>query len=257
MSGQVSENVVIEQEGGVLSLTLARPEKKNALTDAMYGALTDALHDCQSDDSVRVALIRARGDLFCAGNDIGDFMASDGKAQDRNVFRFIRLLGTFSKPLVAAVQGRAVGIGTTMLLHCDYVLLAEDAVLATPFVNLGLVPEAGSSLLLPSFIGHQRAFAMLAMGEPMDAGDARAAGLANRVVPSGELDEAARKACAQIAALPPSAVQTTKRLMRNEQAVAERIAIEGEEFAQALRSAEAKEAFTAFAEKRAPDFSKL
>ena len=253
----MSENVIIEQVNGVLTLTLARADKKNALTDAMYGALSDALHDCQPDDSVRVALIRGEGDLFCAGNDIGDFMASTGSTKDRNVFRFLKMLGQFSKPLVAAVQGRAVGIGTTMLLHCDYVVLAEDAMLTTPFVSLGLVPEAGSSLLLPQTVGHRRAFAMLAMGEAMDAQAALVAGIGNRVVPNAELDAAAQKACAHIAALPPSAMLTTKRLMRDEKAIAERTAIEIEEFAQAMRSPEAQEAFTAFAEKRAPDFSKF
>lgn len=254
----MSEQVIIDQAGGVVTLTLNRPEKKNALTDAMYAALADAMAAAEADPSVRVIAFRGAGDLFCAGNDIGDFLAAaSADIGAANVFRFIRLLGSAGKPLVAGVQGRAVGIGTTMLLHCDHVVLGEDAQLSTPFVGLGLVPEAASSLILPALIGQQRAFAMLAMGEPMGAAEALATGLANAVVPKAQLDEAMHAATARIAALPPGAVQATKALMRDRAAVAAKMEAEIEIFAQRLQSPEAREAFTAFLQKRAPDFSQF
>jgi enoyl-CoA hydratase/carnithine racemase len=255
MSGTVDTT----QEGGVLTLLMNRPDKKNALTDAMYGALREGLERAQGDASVRVVVMRGAGDMFCAGNDIGDFLtaASGGDITRANVFRFIRLLGTFPKPLVAGVQGRAVGIGTTMLLHCDHVVLAEDARLTTPFVGLGLVPEAASSMLLPARIGHARAFGMLAMGEAMEASEALACGLANAVVANDVLDEAVATAAAHLAQLPPGAVQATKALMRDPQAVGAKMDAEIAVFAERLQSAEAREAFTAFMEKRKPDFSKF
>ncbi len=247
--------VDITQDGGVLTLRMNRPDKKNALTNAMYGTMADTLENADRDDSVRVAVIRGAGELFCAGNDIGDFLKASDNIAEGNVFRFIRLLGAFTKPLVAGVQGHAVGIGTTMLLHCDYVVLAEDAKLSTPFTGLGLVPEAASSMILPATIGHSRAFAMLAMGEPMGAAEAVAAGLANQLVANTELDDAVDKAAQRIAALPPGAMQATKALMREPGVTGARMEAEIEIFAQRLQSAEAKEAFTAFMEKRKPDFS--
>lgn len=247
------------REGQVLTLRLNRPDKKNALTDAMYGALADAMEAAESDAALRVVVIRGAGDLFCAGNDIGDFLAaaSSGNIAEANVFRVIRLLGSFSKPLVAGVQGRAVGIGTTMLLHCDYVVLAENAKLSAPFAGLGLVPEAASSQLLPARIGHPRAFAMMALGEAMDAPEALARGLASEVVALDGLDAAVDAAAARIAALPPGAVAATKALMRGGVDVQAVMAREIEVFAKSMQSAEAREAFTAFMEKRAPDFSQF
>ncbi len=252
----MSEQVIIEQADGVLTLTFNRPEKKNALTDAMYAALADAMEAAENDPAVRVIAFRGAGDLFCAGNDIGDFLAAaSADVGAANVFRFIRLLGSAGKPLVAGVQGRAVGIGTTMLLHCDHVVLADNAQLSTPFVGLGLVPEAASSLILPDMIGHQRAFSMLALGQPMSAADALAVGLANAVVPNDQLDSAMQAATARIAALPPGAVQATKALMRDRPVIAAKMEAEIEVFAQRMKSPEAIEAFTAFLQKRAPDFS--
>lgn len=255
----MSEHILTSVDGHVLTLTINRPEKKNSLTDAMYGALADALEAAETDPQVRVAVIRGAGDMFCAGNDIGDFMiaANKGGIAEANVFRFIRLLGTFAKPLVAGVQGRAVGIGTTMLLHCDHVVLAEDAKLTAPFAGLGLVPEAASSAMLPARIGHPRAFAMMAMGEAMEAQEALSLGLANTVVPVAGLDEAVSQAAARIAALPPGAVRATKALMRDKPALEAQMAAEIEVFARQLQSEEAREAFTAFMEKRAPDFSRF
>lgn len=255
----MSKQVIIEQAGGVLTLTLDRPEKKNALTDAMYGALSDALEAARDNAAVRVVVVRGKGDMFCAGNDLGDFLAaaSSGDIAEANVFRFIRLLGSFPKPLVAGVQGRAVGLGTTMLLHCDQVVLAEDALLTTPFAGLGLVPEAASSVLLPQLLGHRQAFSMLALGQAMDAPAAKAAGLANVVVPVDALDDAVAKVATGIVAMPPGAVQATKALMRDFAAIDAVIVREAQIFAQRLQSAEAREAFTAFMEKRPPDFSQF
>ena len=253
----MSEHVTIEQDGGVLVLTLDRADKKNALTDAMYAALADALEGAESDDAVRAVLFLGRGDMFCAGNDLGDFLSLSSQVSGAHVFRFIRALGAAGKPLVAGVQGRGVGIGTTMLLHCDHVVLAEGTLLTTPFVTLGLVPEAASSLLLPKRVGHARAFAMLAMGEAMAADEALATGLANAVVPAANLEEEARAAAARIAALPPRAVQATKALMRDPDTILATIAAENRIFSERLASPEAREAFTAFAEKRAPDFSRF
>ncbi len=259
---QASEDgqIAVSARGGVMTLLIDRPAKKNALTDALYGELSDALEDTEQDAAIRAVVILGAGDAFCAGNDISDFLTmtsrqgSEGQSEAQ-VFRFLRLLGSFSKPLLAGVQGRAVGIGTTMLLHCDHVVLAEDAQLSTPFVSLGLVPEAASSLLLPKLIGHARAFAMLAMGAVMGAGEAREAGLANAVVAGDSLEDAVMQAAQRIAALPPGAVQQTKALMRDSETIAKVMEAEIEIFAQRLKSGEAREAFTAFLEKRPPDFS--
>ncbi|MDE1467488.1 enoyl-CoA hydratase [Aurantiacibacter sp. D1-12] len=255
----MTEHVTIAQDGGVLTLTMNRPDKKNALTNAMYGAMADAIESAQDDKAVRVIVIRGAGEMFCAGNDIGDFMvaATKGNVHEANVFRFIRLLGTGAKPLIAGVQGRAVGIGTTMLLHCDYVVLADDAKLTAPFATLGLVPEAASSRLLTALIGHQRAFAMMAMGDPMSAHEAAAVGLGSEVCQPDELDEAVNAAAKHIAGLPPGAVQATKALMRDREMIAATMETEIKVFGERLQSAEAREAFTAFMEKRAPDFSQF
>ncbi|WP_309093259.1 enoyl-CoA hydratase-related protein, partial [Phenylobacterium sp.] len=167
----MNDHIKTELAGGVLSVTLARPEKKNAITQAMYAALSEAVERARTDDAVRVLLFRAEGDAFSAGNDIGDFIAigsQTGQPFDMSVFRFLRAMAELDKPAVAAVRGRAVGIGLTLLLHCDLVVVAEDALLSVPFVNLALAPEAASSLLLPAAIGHQRAFELFALGEPID-----------------------------------------------------------------------------------------
>lgn len=185
----MTEHIQRHNADGVLTLTLARADKKNAITDAMYGALADALDAAERDHTVRVVLLRAEGDMFSAGNDIGEFASiamGEGGGQ-RNVVRFLHALARATRPLVAAVQGRAVGIGTTVLLHCDFVLLADNAQLSTPFVNLALVPEAASSLLMPARLGHVRAFEMFALGDAVSAESALAWGLANRVVPLYQL----------------------------------------------------------------------
>jgi len=181
----MTEHIKIESKDNILSLTLARPDKKNALTNVMYGALADALLAAETDPAARVIVIRGEGDMFTAGNDVGEFaaIATGAFKGERHVARFIQAIARTTRPLVAAVQGRAVGIGTTMLLHCDFVVLAEDAQLSTPFVNLALVPEAASTLLMPLRIGYARAYEMFAFGETVDASTALRLGIANRVVP--------------------------------------------------------------------------
>ena len=255
----MTEHVRIENRGGILTLTLARPDKKNALTDAMYGKLADAIESAEFDPSARVLLIRGEGDMFTAGNDVGEFAAvAAGKSEgSRNVVRFIQSLARCTRPLVAAVQGRAVGVGTTMLLHCDLVVLADNAQLSTPFVSLALVPEAASSLLMPQRIGYVRAYEMFALGETVPAKTALEWGLANRVVLLEKLDAEAMALAERLAQQPAGALTATKRLMRNGEALVEQMTAEGEQFALRLRTAEAREAFMAFAERRPPDFTKV
>ncbi|MDO8900973.1 MAG: enoyl-CoA hydratase [Phenylobacterium sp.] len=258
----MSQHVIAETSDGVLTLTLNRPEKKNALTRDMYQALGDAIDGAEFDRDVRCVLIQAEGDMFTAGNDLSDFAAVNAGEAPANEARrggnpLLAALARAKTPLVAAVNGRAVGVGVTMLLHCDLVYLSEDALLTTPFVNLALVPEAASSLTLPDRIGHARAFSMFVLGEAVDAQKALAWGIANEVLPRDELRARARAAAMAVAARPPAAVTITKALMRDPVALAERMDREGRHFSDQLKSPEAKEAFSAFAEKRAPDFAKV
>jgi enoyl-CoA hydratase/carnithine racemase len=255
----MAEHVTREFAGGVMTLTLARADKKNALTNAMYGALSDGLEYAESDPAVRVVLFQGDGDSFTAGNDLADFSAqANGKdTGESEAFRFISNLGKATRPLVAAVQGNAVGVGTTMLLHCDLVFLADTARLMTPFVNLALVPEAASSWLLPARIGHVRAYAMFALGEPLDAPTALACGLANAVVPASDLRARAREAAEALTKRPAGALSQTKALMREMDKIAAQINRESALFRQRLQTDEAREAFAAFAERRKPDFSKV
>ena len=245
----------VRRDGGVLHLVLARPAKKNAITRAMYAALTDALGAAASDAGVRAVVLSGAGGVFTAGNDLGDFLLDPPAGPDSPVFRFLRAASTFPKPLVAAVEGPAVGIGTTILLHCDLAYAAPDARFKMPFVDLGLVPEAASSLLLPRVAGPMRAAGWLLFGEAFSADDALAAGLVNEVVadPTARALERAHT----LAAKPPQAVRLTKALLRraDADAVQETILVEGAHFTERLASPEAQEAFTAFFEKRAPDFS--
>ena len=252
-------DVSTELNGGVLTITISRPEKKNALTNDMYAAMADALEQLEADADIRVAVFQADGDIFSAGNDLGEFAAqseNQGPAV-RHVERFLRNLVIASKPIVAAVQGKAVGVGTTMLLHCDFVLLAEDAQLVAPFINLALVPEASSSLLMPLRIGHVRAFEMFALGEPVVASDAYAWGLANRVVSREQLRAETQSIAARLAEKPAGALSLAKGLMRNTDQLLQHMERESRIFSAQLRSEEAKEAFRAFAEKRKPDFSRI
>ena len=248
---------------GVATIEIARPEKKNALTVAMYQAMADALTAAREDTAVRAVLITGQPGVFTSGNDIEDFMArppgQGSEGLDSPVFRFMRALLDCDKPVVAAVTGAAIGIGTTLLLHCDLVYVADDARLAMPFVSLGLVPEFASSLLVPQLMGHRRAAEKLLLGEPFTAEQAVECGLANAVLPAGEVVNHARRIAERFNALPPGAVREAKQLLRapqREQVLAT-IRTEGALFAQRLRSPEATEAFQAFFQKRKPDFSKF
>lgn len=251
----MSDHIAVTIDGGIAEIRFARPEKKNAITAAMYAAMRDALLGCAVEDSVRVILFTAAGDSFTAGNDLADFMAP--REGEQAVTGFLRAIATAPKPLIAAVRGNAVGVGTTMLLHCDLVVASETARLQVPFVNLGLVPEAASSLLLPRVVGHARASAMVLLGEALDAATALAAGLVNRVVADGELETVARAMATTLAAKAPTAVRLAKALLKGDLApVLARMDAEGVHFAAQLKSAECREAIAAFYEKRAPDFSR-
>jgi enoyl-CoA hydratase/carnithine racemase len=255
----MTEHIKIEQKDHILTLTFARPDKKNAITNDMYGRLADALTAAETDSATRVIVLRGEGDMFTAGNDVGEFamIATGAFRGERHVLRFVEAMAQSTRPLVAAVQGRAVGIGTTMLLHCDFVLLAEDAMLSTPFVSLALVPEAASTLLMPLRVGHSRAYEMFALGEAIDATTALQLGIANRVVPLDRLHQEAALVAMRLAKLPAGSLAATKRLMRNAAVLSAQIGAESKCFAERLTTAEAREAFMAFAEKRAPDFTKL
>jgi len=252
-------DIITEHVDGVLCITMNRPARKNALTAAMYQTMADAFFDAENDPAVRVVLIRAIGDTFSAGNDLEDFMKAPPSKQDAPVFQFLRRISTAPKPVVAAVTGGAVGIGTTMLLHCDLVYAASTAKFALPFVQLGVCPEAASSLLLPRIAGYQRAAEKLLLGESFDATEAANMGFVNRVMPAEEVGDFAFAQAKKLAALPPASLKITKALMKNAQAgeVGDRIIEEAEHFARMLTAPEAKEAFTAFFEKRKPDFSRF
>lgn len=255
----MTDQIQTELAGGVLTVTLARPEKKNAITQAMYAVLAEATERARTDDEVRVLMFQGQGDSFSAGNDIADFIALGSRGQqplDMAVFRFLKALADLDKPAVAAVRGRAVGIGLTLLLHCDMVVVAEDALLSVPFINLALAPEAASSMLLPALLGHQRAFELFALGEPIDGRTAHAWGLANRAVPADRVEAVAADLAGKLAARAPNSIRKTKRLMRDAERLWALMQREGEAFGSQMSSPEAMEAFMAFSQKRAPDFSK-
>lgn len=244
---------------GVATIEIARPEKKNALTVEMYQALAEAVLAAQLDAQVRALLITGQPGIFTSGNDLEDFMRRPRADDDAPVFQFMRALIGCDKPVVAAVTGAAIGIGVTMLLHCDLVYVADDARLAMPFTSLGLVPEFGSSLLVPQLTGARRAAEKLLLGDPFTAENAVECGIANAVLPAGEVMAHARRVAERFNALPPGAVQETKRLLRAPQreAVLATVRSEAVAFARRLTSPEAREAMQAFLEKRRPDFSKF
>jgi enoyl-CoA hydratase/carnithine racemase len=244
----MTELVIVSDDGPVRVIRMNRPEKKNALTGAMYDAMAAVIEGANTD-ATRCLVVAGAPGAFTAGNDLADFlrMAEGGQGLGAPIMRFLYALARCEKPLVAAVQGVAVGIGTTMLLHCDYVVAAADVRLTTPFVALGLVPEAASSLLAPRRMGHARAFSLLVMGEALDAEGAKAAGLVNVVVASEDLDAAAMKAAHRIATLPPEAVVVARRLMRGApDEIVARIDAEAEAFKTRLVSPEARSAFESF-----------
>ena len=255
----MSANILIETKDRVARIELARIDKKNALTGAMYDAMAKAMAAAEADPAVRAILIHGTRDCFTAGNDLNDFLDRSAGGGASAAFSFITGLPKLAKPLIAAVGGPAVGIGTTMLLHCDLVYASPRARFQMPFVPLGLVPEAASSLLLPMIAGYQRAAELLLLGQPFTADKALAAGFVTEIVAEEKLLDHARAAAAAVAALPPASVRLTKQLMKRQlrEAIASQMEEEGRFFAERLQSGEAKEAMTAFFEKRKPDFSRF
>ncbi|HSV54944.1 MAG TPA: enoyl-CoA hydratase [Burkholderiaceae bacterium] len=255
----MSDDIRTHTEAGVTTITFNRVDKKNSISSAMYATLADALQQAESDSAVRVVVLQGHETIFSAGNDIGDFLNGPVSTQESPVFRFLRGIASFPKPLVAAVCGPAVGIGTTMLFHCDLVYAGDNAAFSLPFVNLGLCPEAASSLLVPQMLGYHRAAEALLLGEPFMAEAALEVGLVNRVLPPTEANAYAQAQARKLAAKPLSALVETKRLMKKGQAalVLQQMAEEGASFGRMLREPAAREAFGAFMEKRRPDFSKV
>ena len=254
----MTDAVVITRTDGVLEIRLNRPEKKNALTRAMYDAMADAFARVDADPTLRVALLTGTGDTFTSGNDIADFQARAAGNREGAASRFLPTLSSMQKPLIAAVNGTAIGVGTTMLMHCDLIVAARSARFIMPFTSLGLVPEAASSLLFPRLLGLQRASALLLLGEPLDAPTAHEWGFVNRLVDDAALMETAHGIAVHLASLPPQAVRLTKRLIRHGPGdLAERMAEELTLFRERVASPEAAEAFAAFMEKRKPDFSRF
>lgn len=255
----MSPPIRCERHDGICHLAMARPEKKNALTAQMYGILADALGEAEADPATRVILISGAGGNFTAGNDLTDFLATPPMDDTAPVFRFIDGFSRLQKPFVAAVEGVAIGVGTTMLLHCDLAYAGAGARFALPFANLGLTPEAASSLLLPLLVGHARAAEMLMLGEPFSAQAALDAGLVNALTEDGKALEHALERCTRLAAQPAASIRLTKQLLKRtrQTAIGETMRAEADIFRQRLVSPEAKEAFAAFFEKRKPDFTRF
>ncbi|MFC3108592.1 enoyl-CoA hydratase [Undibacterium arcticum] len=251
-------DILTSKQDGVLHIEFNRPDKKNAITAAMYQTMTDALKDADADASVRAILFSGKPQIFTAGNDLEDFLKNPPTSDSAPVFQFLWNLSHATKPIVAAVSGAAVGIGTTLLMHCDLVYAADNAKFSLPFAQLGVCPEAASSLLFPNIVGYQRAAEKLMLGEVFLADEAREMGLVNQVVALDELQAFATQQAAKLVALPASSIRMTKRLMKHNMNVIEtQMAEEAKHFRTMLSAPEAKEAFTAFFEKRKPDFKKF
>jgi enoyl-CoA hydratase/carnithine racemase len=258
MSDTVND-ILVHVEAGVSTVTFNRLDKKNSITSAMYAALADALQQADADPAVNVLVFQGHATIFSAGNDIADFRDRPPGGEGSPVFRFLSGIANFSKPLIASVCGPAVGVGTTMLLHCDLVYAGDNAAFSLPFVNLGLCPEAASSLLLPQMLGYHRAAEALLLGEPFMAEAALEVGLVNRVLPPFEANAYAQAQARKLAAKPIGSLVETKRLMKQGQAaqVARQMGEEGTVFRRLLGEPAAREALNAFMERRKPDFSKL
>ncbi|MDE2594368.1 MAG: enoyl-CoA hydratase [Burkholderiales bacterium] len=256
----MSEHILQNRENGVLTLTFNRVDKKNALLGEMYTALSDALEQAAQDDAIRVAVFQGSVEVFTAGNDLIDFLQNPpdaDKGRDVPVFRFLEALRVFPKPMIAAVCGPAVGVGTTMLLHCDLIYAGDNAAFSMPFVNLGVCPEAGSSLLLQNLVGYHRAAEKLMLGEAFYAEEALDMGLVNRILPPHEVNGYAQAQAAKLAAKPASSLRITKALMKQHQPTLSAVMLEeGRYFSELIRGPAAKEAMSAIMEKRRPDFSK-
>ncbi len=256
MTTTLIDDIETSRDGGTLLIRFARPAKKNALTIAMYERLNTALAEAAKDDSVTAVIFASTSDTFTAGNDLGDFMGQPPTGEDSPVFRFINGLAKFEKPLLAAVDGKGVGLGLTLLLHCDFVYVTERTSLVAPFVNLGLVPEAASSLLLPKLVGHVRAAEILLLCEPVSGARAVELGIANAVLPADQVLTKARETARILGEKPPTALKLSKALLKDAAAIQKRMGEEGAHFIAQLASPEVAEAIGAFFEKRKPDFSK-
>lgn len=252
-------DILTHIDGGIFTMTLNRVDKKNSITSAMYSAMAAAVKEAASNDAVRVMVIQGHETIFSAGNDIADFLNNPPSTEDAPVFHFLRAISTIAKPVVAAVAGPAVGVGTTLLFHCDLVYAGDNAAFAMPFVNLGICPEAASSLLAPQLMGYHRAAEALLLGEPFKAEQALEMGLVSRIVPPAEVNALAQQQAKKLAAKPLSSLVITKRLMKQGQAalVQKQMSDEAADFGRMLREPAAREAFSAFVEKRKPDFSKV
>ncbi len=245
-------------EDSILTIKINRPEKKNSLTMDMYATMAKAINDAGNNPEVNVIVITGEGDSFCAGNDVKDFRDNPPTAENNPTLQFLEAITNAKLPLVAEVNGLAVGVGVTMLLHCDFVYVLDGAKLSLPFVNLGLVPEAASSMLLPNLVGHQKAAELLMLGESFTAKDAKEMGLVNAVCNSYELHNTAMNTAEKLASKPRSTLLEIKALMRRDaEPVPKRLAAEATVFKKCLKSPETAEAISAFVEKRKPDFSKL
>ncbi len=252
-------DILTHFDAGVTTLTLNRLDKKNSITSDMYAAMAKAIDEAQANSACRVLVIQGHESIFSAGNDIGDFLNKPPSTAESPVFHFMRALSTFAKPVIAAVAGPAVGIGTTLLFHCDLVYAGDNAAFSMPFVNLGLCPEFASSILAPQMFGYHRAAEALLLGEAFFAEAALEIGLVNRVVPPTEVNGYAQAQAKKMAAKPLSSLVETKRLMKGGQnkALIERMGEEGQSFRRMLTEPAAREAFGAFMEKRKPDFTKI
>jgi len=251
-------DIITERSGSILRIQLNRPATKNAMTSAMYITLAELFDNAAKDDEIRVVLWHGAGDSFCAGNDIGDFLKNPPGAGESPQALLIKALINFDKPIVAAVHGAAIGGGTTLLTHCDFVYAGESAKFQMPFVNLALVPEVGSSFTIPARAGYLRAAELILTGQSFDAREAAELGVVTRVVPNQELLATATDTAQKLAQKPPAALRACKRLLRQStrEQLEQAVRLENEEFSERVRSAEAKEAFTAFLEKRRPDFTR-
>jgi enoyl-CoA hydratase/carnithine racemase len=256
-------DILTQKENGILTINFNRPEKKNAITQAMYQSMADALRDAETDVAVRAILITGKPEIFTAGNDLEDFMknASSITSSDAipSVYQFMQALNESSKPVIAAVSGAAVGIGTTLLMHCDMIYLADNAKLSMPFTQLGLCPEFASSMIFQQIVGYQRAAEKLMLGEAFSANEAFEMGFVNKVLPLEELLPYAQRQAAKLVALPAASIRVTKRLMKGNQpaAISDKMTEENKHFSAMLNAPEAKEAFMAFFQKRKPDFSQF
>jgi enoyl-CoA hydratase/carnithine racemase len=254
----MTELIQVKADGALVEITFNRPDRKNALNNAMYNTLTQTLEALGADKAIRCILFTGAPGAYSAGNDVKEFISAPPLDEEAPVFRMLRVLSTSEKVLVAAVNGLAVGIGATMLLHCDLVVASSTATFQYPFINLAIVPEAASSLLLPRLIGHQRSMELLLLGEAIDAAQAHSYGFVNRVVPPDEVLPTARALSAKILTKPPHALRTIKHLVKSDTAtIADRMRAENAALAARIVSAEGKEAVTALIEKRAPNFAAM